>query len=109
MLLHTNARRLVVATAAIATLGCLSAHAAPAHSKHARHVILISVDGLHQSDLDTYVATHPGSTLAMLVNQGASYSNASTPFPSDSFPGLTALVTGGNPRSTGIYLSLIHI
>jgi arylsulfatase A-like enzyme len=103
MFSRTHARRLVAATAAIATLGCLAAQAGPDHSNHARHVILISVDGLHQSDLDTYVSMHPGSTLAMLVNQGASYSNARTPFPSDSFPGLTALVTGGNPKSTGVY------
>jgi arylsulfatase A-like enzyme len=69
----------------------------------AKHVIVISVDGLHESDLDGYVATHPKSTLAKFVNEGASYTNARTPFPSDSFPGLTAIVTGANPRSAGIY------
>ena len=68
-----------------------------------RHVVLISVDGLHQADLDFYVNSRPGSTLAKLVNEGTSYSSARTPFPSDSFPGLTALVTGGNPKSTGVY------
>ncbi len=68
-----------------------------------RHVVLISVDGLHQADLDYYVNSHPGSTLAKLLNEGSSYSGARTPFPSDSFPGLTALVTGGNPKSTGVY------
>jgi hypothetical protein len=67
------------------------------------HVLLISVDGMHQSDLVWYVQTHPKSTLAMLVAQGVNYSNASTPFPSDSFPGLTGQVTGGNPATTGIY------
>lgn len=70
---------------------------------HAKHVLLISVDGLHQSDLDTYVATHTHSTFARLVNEGASYTNAHTPFPSDSFPGLTAIVSGGNPKTAGIY------
>src|SRR5260370_42290997 len=30
------------------------------------HVLLISVDGLHQSDLAWYVQTHPKSTLAAL-------------------------------------------
>ena len=67
------------------------------------HVLLISVDGMHQSDLAWYVQTHPNSTLAMLVAQGINYSNASTPFPSDSFPGLIGQVTGGNPATTGIY------
>jgi hypothetical protein len=67
------------------------------------HVLLISVDGMHQSDLAWYVQTHPGSTLAMLMARGVDYSNASTPFPSDSFPGMVGQVTGGNPSSTGIY------
>ena len=31
------------------------------------------------------------------------YSAASTPVPSDSFPGMTAQVTGGNPGTTGVY------
>ena len=58
---------------------------------------------MHQSDLAWYVQTHPKSTLAMLMAQGINYSNASTPFPSDSFPGLVGQVTGGNPATTGIY------
>jgi hypothetical protein len=94
------ARRLAVA---IALCLPLAAMAAEDQDRVARHVVLISVDGLHQSDLDRYVGAHPHSTLARLVNEGASYANARTPFPSDSFPGLTAQVTGGNPRSTGVY------
>jgi hypothetical protein len=66
-------------------------------------VLLISVDGLHQSDLAWYVQTHPSSTLAYLASRGVDYMNASTPFPSDSFPGMVGQATGGNPRSTGIY------
>ena len=38
-----------------------------------------------------------------MVNSGISYTNANTPFPSDSFPGLVGQVTGGNPKTTGIY------
>lgn len=67
------------------------------------HVLLISVDGLHQSDLAWYVQTHPQSALAGLMARGVDYSDASTPFPSDSFPGMIAQVTGGNPSSTGVY------
>lgn len=67
------------------------------------HVLLISIDGMHQSDLAWYVQTHPKSTLAALVAQGVDFSNASTPFPSDSFPGMVGQLTGGNPRTTGIY------
>lgn len=68
-----------------------------------QHVLLISVDGLHQSDLAWFVGANPNSTLAKLVGQGATFTNARTPFPSDSFPGMVGQVTGGNPRSTGIY------
>jgi hypothetical protein len=68
-----------------------------------RHVLLISVDGLHQSDLVWYVNNHPDSALAKLVADGVEFANAETPFPSDSFPGMVALATGGNPSSTGIY------
>ncbi|MBV8584768.1 MAG: alkaline phosphatase family protein [Verrucomicrobia bacterium] len=67
------------------------------------HVLLISVDGLHQSDLAWYVLNRPNSMLAQLTAHGIDYSNASTPFPSDSFPGMVGQVTGGNPSSTGIY------
>jgi type I phosphodiesterase/nucleotide pyrophosphatase len=73
------------------------------HRGKVDHVLLISVDGLHQSDLAWYVLTHPNSTLAELTEEGVDYSNASTPFPSDSYPGMIAQVTGGNPSSTGAY------
>jgi hypothetical protein len=90
------------------SLGSLSLAAAPlvkspAHHPEVGHVLLLSVDGLHQSDLAWYVQTHPGSTLATLAAGGVDYSNASTPFPSDSFPGMVGQVTGGNPGTTGIY------
>jgi arylsulfatase A-like enzyme len=68
-----------------------------------RHVVLISVDGLHQVDLANFVAAHPASTLARLADHGVEYSNAHAPTPTDSFPGLLALVTGGTPKSTGVY------
>src|SRR5579859_7316355 len=67
------------------------------------HVLLVSVDGMHQSDLAWYAQTHPTSTLAMLVARGVDFSNASTPFPSDSFPGMVGQLTGGDPLATGIY------
>jgi hypothetical protein len=68
-----------------------------------RHVLLISVDGLHQADAARFIAANPASTLAQLVGSGVEYSDAHTPTPSDSFPGLLALVTGGTPKSTGVY------
>jgi hypothetical protein len=69
----------------------------------AKHVILVSVDGMHQADLEWYVQHHPGSAFAALVANGVQFNHAQTPFPSDSFPGLIGQVTGGNPSSTGIF------
>ena len=73
------------------------------HEQQIKHVLLISVDGMHQSDLDWYVAHHPYSELARLATGGAEYTNAHTSDPSDSDPGGTALMTGGDPRATGVY------
>jgi arylsulfatase A-like enzyme len=67
------------------------------------HALLISVDGMHQSDLDWFVAHHPSSELAKLVHGGAEFNNAHTADPSDSDPGGTAIMTGGDPRATGVY------
>jgi Type I phosphodiesterase / nucleotide pyrophosphatase len=68
-----------------------------------KHVLLISVDGLHQQDLAWYASNYPHSTLASLERHGLEYSHAMTPFPSDSSPGMYGQVTGGDPRTTGIY------
>ena len=90
-------------TTAIAT----SANATATEHEHERagvqHVLLLSVDGMHQSDLVWYVQTHPGSALAKIVGAGTEFTSARTPVPSDSLPGMVGQVTGGNPRSTGIY------
>jgi len=68
-----------------------------------KHVLLISVDGLHALDLANYVSSHPQSTLAALSGHGYTYTNASTSTPSDSFPGLSSLVTGGSPITAGFW------
>ncbi len=72
-------------------------------SKKVQHVLLISVDGLHAVDLNNFVAAHPSSTLAQLAHGGVTFVNAYTSRPSDSFPGILALTTGGTPNSTGIW------
>jgi hypothetical protein len=67
------------------------------------HVLLLSVDGLHQQDLAWYVSHYPHSTLADLDRQGIEYSNALTTIPSDSFPATVGMMTGGDPGVTGFY------
>jgi len=76
----------------------------PSLSTHSsvRRVLLISIDGFHAVDLANYIKMRPTSALARLSNHGITYTNASTSFPSNSWPGLTALITGGSSVSTGI-------
>src|SRR5215471_1139466 len=56
------------------------------------HVLLISIDGLHQQDLVNYIQLRPSSALAGLSQMGVQYTNASTSKPSNSFPGLLSMV-----------------
>jgi hypothetical protein len=100
----------IAATAAavtvLATAGAGAANADRVDGEHAHrieHVLLLSVDGLHQSDLTWWVSHHPASTLAGIVGHGVEFAKAQTTFPSDSFPGMVAQVTGGSPRTTGVY------
>lgn len=53
-----------------------------------------SVDGLHGSDLTQWLDLRPGSALANLAGRGSVFPNTRTVSPSDSFPGLMALITG---------------
>ena len=68
-----------------------------------KHVLLISVDGLHQSDVTQCIANHLCPTIAMLSAAGANYTNASTSEPSDSSPGVMAFFTGATPKLNGVY------
>jgi hypothetical protein len=92
-----------IAFVALGTRTAASARTVTGDGAAAQHVLLLSVDGLHQSDLVWYVARHPSSALAKLVHRGVEFTHAQTPFPSDSFPGLVGQVTGGDPKTTGIY------
>jgi hypothetical protein len=76
-----------------------------------KHVLLLSIDGMHA--VDFYNCAHGiagangGSpycpNLAALAETGINYVATSSSKPSDSAPGLMALVSGGTPRTTGIY------
>jgi arylsulfatase A-like enzyme len=102
--LPTRALTLVFTGGLLATsLAATGPAMASAREHEVSHVLLISVDGLHQTDLTWYIQNHPQSALARLVRRGVEFTNAKTPFPSDSFPGMVGPMTGGNPSSTGVY------
>ncbi len=81
-----------------------------------KRVLLISVDGMHAVDLLNCVnsiGTVNGGdpycpAMAALQRNGVNYVAASTSKPSDSFPGLIAIVTGGSPALTGIYYDVAY-
>jgi len=81
-----------------------------------RHVLLISIDGMHA--VDFYNCTHgiAGANggepycpnMAALSKTAINYVNTTSSKPSDSFPGLAALVTGGSPKTTGLYYDVAY-
>ena len=80
------------------------------------HVLLISIDGMHSLDFVNCASGIGGvnnglpycPNLASLATTGVTYMNATTSKPSDSFPGLMALVTGGSPRSVGAFYDVAY-
>jgi hypothetical protein len=73
-----------------------------------RHVLLVSVDGMHVVDyLNCSKGINGGEpycpNLAALGATAVNYLDTSTSRPSDSFPGLMALMTGGTPRVVGAF------
>lgn len=80
----------------------------PSDGSSVRHVLLISVDGLHALDVSRFIDSHPNSALAELARHGVTYTNARTPANSDSFPGLLALVTGGSPITHGLFYDVSY-
>ncbi|CAJ7784712.1 type I phosphodiesterase/nucleotide pyrophosphatase family protein [Burkholderia pseudomallei] len=74
----------------------------------AKRVLLVSVDGLHEQDLARCIGANTCPNLALLAKSGVTYTNARTPGLSDSFPGLAALVTGGSPKSAGLFYDVSY-
>jgi predicted AlkP superfamily pyrophosphatase or phosphodiesterase len=81
-----------------------------------KHVLLISIDGMHAVDFINCAAGISGvnggapycPNLGALAQTGVNYLDTSTSKPSDSFPGLMALVTGGSPRSVGAFYDVAY-
>ena len=72
------------------------------HPHSIAHVLLLSIDGMHALDLARLAKQRSDSALARLSKNGITYTNAHTSFPSNSWPGLLSMVTGGSPNSTGV-------
>jgi hypothetical protein len=74
-----------------------------------RHVLLISIDGMHSLDFINCASGTPTCpNLAALKQTGVNYLDASTSKPSDSFPGLMAIVSGGSPRTVGAFYDVAY-
>jgi hypothetical protein len=73
-----------------------------------RHVLLISIDGMHALDFQNCVAAKTCPNMAALGLSGVNYTRTSTSKPSDSFPGLMALVTGGTPKLVGAFYDVAY-
>jgi hypothetical protein len=81
-----------------------------------KRVLLVSIDGMHAADFENCAkgisTVNNGEpycpALAALSKTGVNYVAASTSKPSDSFPGLTAIVTGGSPALTGVYYDVAY-
>jgi hypothetical protein len=67
------------------------------------HVLLISIDGFHALDYLRCMEDHYCPNLKALgAKNGVNYLSTSTSTPSDSFPGLMSIMTGGSPRTMGV-------
>jgi hypothetical protein len=80
-----------------------------------KRVLLISIDGMHALNFINCAQGISGDggspycpNLAELAATGMNYLETSTSKPSDSFPGLMALVTGGSPRTVGAFYDVAY-
>lgn len=87
-----------------------------AKGKTVQHVLLISIDGMHALDFINCSKGISGANggdpycpnLAELAETGINYLDTSTSKPSDSFPGLMSIVTGGTPRTFGAFYDVAY-
>jgi hypothetical protein len=102
-------------TLALFTQGA-AAQTGTVRSTYIKHVLLLSIDGMHAVDFyncaNGIASINNGDSycpnLAALGQSGINYVAAASSMPSDSFPGIAALVTGGSPKSTGIYYDVAY-
>src|SRR5271165_3184543 len=103
---HCRARALVaslLASSFLSSAVALADDGPPAVQPRYKHVLLVSVDGMHAIDLKNWIASHRYSNFARLAAHGVQYPGAYTTGPSDSYPGMLAQVTGGTPKTAGLF------
>ncbi|HKS82749.1 MAG TPA: alkaline phosphatase family protein [Candidatus Acidoferrales bacterium] len=119
--LKVNWKTLLIASALLLLVAAAPlVYAGPQHERqglgHVRHVLLISIDGMHAVDFINCSNGIAGANngmpycpnLAALAQTGVNYLETSTSKPSDSFPGLMAIVTGGSPRTVGAFYDVAY-
>ncbi len=117
--MKTNALRLAGTAAALLLASWTPRAAADTDkvgSKHVKHVLLLSIDGMHAVDFYNCTRGIAGANggdpycpnMAALSHTGITYVGAASSKPSDSFPGIAAIVTGGTPKSTGLYYDVAY-
>jgi len=105
----------VAATLALPTLG-IAGGTPTVGSGKIKHVVLLSIDGMHA--VDFYNCSHGIAgvnggdpycpNMAALSQTGINYVNTESSKPSDSFPGMAALASGGTPKTTGLYYDVAY-
>lgn len=103
-------------TAALAFTTVIAANSNSVGSGQIKHVVLLSIDGMHA--VDFYNCSHGIAgvnggepycpNMAELSETGVNYVNTESSRPSDSFPGMAALASGGTPKTTGLYYDVAY-
>ena len=108
-MIRKRKRKASVLVLALAALGSVpAAHSDDGEGGGFRRVLLISIDGMHAVDFANCAANGKCPHLAGLATHGVTYTRASASKPSDSFPGLTNIVTGGTPKTHGAFYDLAY-
>jgi Type I phosphodiesterase / nucleotide pyrophosphatase len=102
-----NKQSISVIALSLAALIAPRLYAGQDDSNKAR-VLLISIDGMHALDYENCVNNNTCPSMASLGKNGVTYPRTSTSKPSDSFPGLMAIVTGGSPKTVGAFYDVAY-
>src|SRR5271155_2692681 len=117
-----QAKKLVLAvtlaavTLGSSTRGLAADNASTVGSGKIQHVLLLSIDGMHAVDFyncaNGITGINGGNpycpNLTTLSQTGINYVATASSMPSDSFPGLAAIVSGGSSKTTGLYYDVAY-